>query len=380
MTDGPEDWPADEYDDAYDDAYEDERYDHEELRPEASRKRKVLITLASALVVVALLAGGVTYWAYRQLHPGGKAVAEVIVDVPTGSSNSTISDLLQTKGVISSAFVFKTWLRFKGADGFQAGQYKMLRNEDADDVLRTLRTGPLQRPSVALTVLPGSTVREVPAQIVKTIPAFSTQRLTELIAADQDHSAYEPPGKGLEGFLFPDTYRIGEGADEAAVLRTMLAQFDNVAGEVGLGQAQASVGVESYAALIVASLVEREAKVDVDRAKIARVIYNRLASGTPLGVDASLCYEKDEKPCVLHQSDLDGASPYNTRKNVGLPPTPISNVTRASLDAALHPAEGDWIYYVLDPQLPTGQHLFTSSSSQFEAAKNRCKAAGLGCD
>ena len=111
------------------------------------------------------------------------------------------------------------------------------------------------------------------------------------------------------------------------MLRTMLTQFDKVAGEVGLDQAQATAGVDPYSALIVASLVEKEAKVDEDRAKIARVIYNRLASGTPLGVDASLCYLKDEKPCVLHQSDLDSSSPYNTRKVVGLPPTPISNVT-----------------------------------------------------
>jgi UPF0755 protein len=352
----------------------------EELRPEASTRRKVLITLTGVLVVLAILAGGVGFWAYRQLHPSGSAGAEVVVDVPTGSSNSAIADLLERKGVVGNALVFKTWLRLKGEEGFQAGQYKMRRNEDADVVLKTLRAGPLQKPSVDLTVLPGLTVREIPAQILKAIPAFSADRLTQLIAADQDHSLYEPPGKGLEGFLFPDTYKISEGADEASALRTMLAQFDKVAAEVGLDQAPATVGVDPYEALIVASLVEKEAKVDEDRSKIARVIYNRLAAGTPLGVDATLCYLKDEKPCVLRQSDLSADSPYNTRKVAGLPPTPISNVTRASLEAALHPAEGDWIYYVLDPDLPAGQHLFTSSASEFAAAKARCKAAGLGCD
>lgn len=368
--------------DVHDDLSPDDGFDaeFEELRPEASRRRKVLITLGGVIVVLAVIAGGVGLWAYRQLHPGGSPGAEVVIDVPTGSSNSAIADLLEHKGVVGNALVFKAWLRLKGAEGFQAGQYKMHRNEDADVVLRTLRAGPLQKPSVDLTVLPGQTVRDIPAQILKAIPAFSAEKITQLIAADQDHSLYEPPGKGLEGFLFPDTYRISEGADEASVLRTMLAQFDKVAAEVGLDQAPALVGVDPYEALIVASLVEKEAKVDADRSKIARVIYNRLATGTPLGVDATLCYLQDEKPCVLHESDLAVSSPYNTRKVAGLPPTPISNVTRASLEAALHPADGDWIYYVLDPNLPSGQHFFTSSASEFQAAKARCKAAGLGCD
>jgi len=377
IEDPPLDRPSREEFDRPDD---DVHGDYEVLRPEASTARKVVTTLIGVAIVVSLLAGAATYWAYRELHPGGHAGAEVIVDVPAGSSTDNIAALLEKQGVIGSALVFKTWLKLKGADGFQAGQYKLHRNEDADAVLAVLRSGPLQKPSVNLTVLPGSTVRVIPAQVVKAIPAFATDKLTALIAADQDHSAFEPAGKGLEGFLFPDTYKVGEGADEAAVLHLLIAQFDRVAAEVGLDQAPALVGVDPYSALIVASLVEEEAKVDADRPKIARVIYNRLAAGTPLGIDASLCYQKDDKPCVLRQSDLAADSPYNTRLKVGLPPTPISNVTRASLEAALHPEPGDWIYYVLDPKLPAGEHLFTASASEFQAAKGRCKAAGLGCD
>jgi UPF0755 protein len=162
----------------------------------------------------------------------------------------------------------------------------------------------------------------------------------------------------------------------------MVTQFDNVASVAGLGDSQASAGVDPYQALIVASLVEREAKVDADRGKVARVIYNRLDQGIPLGVDATLCYLKDETPCVLRQSDLAKDTPYNTRTKPGLPPTPISNISLASLNAALHPDEGPWTYYVLDPQVdPAGQqHLFTDDPGEFERAKARCKAAGFGCD
>jgi UPF0755 protein len=370
MTDQP---PSDILDPAPQEEYE-------ELRPEASRGRKVLVGFTGVVVVLALFAGATGFWAYRQLHPGGRGGTEIVVDIPTGSSTASIADLLARKGVIGNAFVFKTWLKLKGSDSFKAGQYKLRVNADADDVRRALEAGPLPPPSRQFTVLPGVTVREVPAQVVKAIPSFSTDVLAQLIASNQAQAALEPPGKGLEGFLFPDTYQVAEGADEAAVLKVMVTQFDKVAAAVGLDQAQTKVGLDPYSVLIVASLVEKEAKVDTDRSKIARVIYNRLASGTPLGVDASLCYLKDEKPCVLRQSDLAAASPYNTRKNVGLPPTPISNVSQKSLEAALSPAAGDWIYYVLDPNLPAGEHLFTSSASEFAAAKARCKAAGLGCD
>ena len=177
----------------------------------------------------------------------------------------------------------------------------------------------------------------------------------------------------------PDTYEIAEGANEAAVLQAMVAQFDTVADEIGLADARASVGVDPYGALIVASLVEREAKVDGDRAKVARVIYNRLKQGTPLGVDATICYVSATCPPLA--SDLQKDTPYNTRLHTGLTPTPISNVSRASLEAALNPERGPWLYYVLDPEVdPSGQqHLFTASASEFQAAAARCKAAGFGC-
>jgi UPF0755 protein len=232
-------------------------------------------------------------------------------------------------------------------------------------------------------VPPGLNLRQIPGQIVSAIQTFSVDKLNQALTAGAVRSQFQPDGKPIEGFLFPDTYEVGAGADEAAAVRMMVTQFDRVATEEGLQDAQALVGYDPYQVLTVASLVEEEAKVDVDRPKIARVIYNRLAQGVPLGVDATLCYLKAERPCVLHQSDLTSDSPYNTRRNTGLPPTPIAAISRKSLDAALHPDAGDArdaLYYVLDPNLPAGQHLFTASASEFEAANARCKAAGLGCD
>jgi UPF0755 protein len=354
--------------------------EYEALRPEMSPRRKVAVVALGAFIVLALLAGLVSFWAYRQLFPSGRPGAEIVLDVPTGSSTSSIADLLERKNVIGNAFLFKLYLKAKSGGPFRAGTYRMPLHDSASDALRRLKAGPLPPPTRRFTVTPGLNLRQIPAQIVTAVPTFSVEKLDAVLAAGQVRSKFQPMDKSIEGFLFPDTYEIGEGADETAAIQAMVTQFDKVATELGLADAQALVGHDPYEVLVVASLVEEEAKVDVDRAKIAQVIYNRLRQGTPLGVDATLCYLHEERPCVLHQSDLARADPYNSRLNTGLPPTPIASVSRKALEAALHPSGGDAIFYVLDPNLPAGQHFFTASASEFAAAKARCKAAGLGCD
>ena len=359
---------------------EDVEAEYEELRPEMSRRRKVAVVALGVAIVIVLLAGLVSFWAYRQLFPSSHSGTEIVLDIPTGSSTSSIADLLEKKSVINNAFLFKLYLKVKGGGPFLAGTYRLPVHGKASDVLKRLKAGPLPPPTRRFTVTPGLNLRQIPAQIVAAIPTFSIDKLNEVLTAGQVRSQFQPAGQSIEGFLFPDTYEIGEGADETAAIQAMVTQFDKVANEVGLANAQALVGHDPSEVLIVASLVEEEAKVDADRPKIAQVIYNRLSKGMPLGVDATLCYLHDERPCVLHQSDLTRDDPYNSRKNVGLPPTPISSVSRKALEAALHPDTGNELYYVLDPNLPTGQHFFTASASEFEAAKARCKAAGLGCD
>jgi UPF0755 protein len=354
--------------------------EYEVLRPEMSRRRKVVVVLLGITVVFALIAGALSFWAYRQLFPSGKTGQEIVVEIPTGSSTSSIADLLEKKNVITNATLFKLYMKLKSAGSFLAGTYRMRTHSRADEVLAQLRAGPLPPPTRRFTVPPGDNLRQLPTAILSGIPTFSADKLNVVLSAGQVHSKYQPADAPLEGFLFPDTYEIGEGADETVAIQTMVAQFDKVADEVGLADAQALVGHDPYETLIVASLVEEEAKVDTDRAKIARVIYNRLDRGMTLGIDATLCYLKDaSKPCELFQSDLSKDGPYNTRLRTGLPPTPISSPGKASLEAALHPADIDALFYVLDPNLPQGEHFFTASESEFNAAVARCRQANLGC-
>ena len=263
-------------------------FEYEALRPELSTRRKVGILIISILTVLLLLATVVGLWAHRQLFPDSNSSNEIVLDVPTGSSTNSIADLLEKKGVIGNAFLFKLYVRWKGAGRSRpaaTGSARMRRPTTSCTRSRPARSR--RRRSVS-RFRPGSTCVRSPAQVVKDVPTLSVDKLNQAMTDGQTRSLFQPQGQGIEGFLFPDTYDIAEGADERTVVQTMVSQFDKVASQAGLQDAPARVGVTPYEALIVASLVEEEAKVDEDRPKIARVIYNRLTQGVPLGVDATL--------------------------------------------------------------------------------------------
>jgi UPF0755 protein len=191
-------------------------------------------------------------------------------------------------------------------------------------------------------------------------------------------SKYEPTGSNnLEGLLFPATYQVllADRANPTKLVRQMVTAFDAQADSIGLGTAAAQLGYTPYQVLTVASMVEEEAKLPGDRGKVARVIYNRLTSGTTLGIDATVEYALQQRTASLTQSQLETDSPFNTRVHTGLPPTPIGSPGRASLLAALHPTPGNWTYFVVVDR--NGGEFFTNSYSDFQAASDRARAAGI---
>jgi UPF0755 protein len=162
----------------------------------------------------------------------------------------------------------------------------------------------------------------------------------------------------------------------------MSDQMDQVLLDLNAEARAAELGRSVYDIVTIASLIEEEAKIDEDRPKIARVIYNRLEKGIPLGIDATTRYETGKiagEPLLT--SDFERDSPYNTRKFEGLPPTPIALPTKASLEAALNPTPDEsWIYYVLTNEGGVdGAHRFVTTSREFEAAKQVCIDLELGC-
>jgi UPF0755 protein len=332
------------------------------------------VGIVAAVAVLGL--GGGAWWVKAQLDPSGGPAEVVRVEIPPGTSTSGIVDILAERGVITNATVFRLYLKLTGAGPFEAGQYRLRRHSSASAVVDALDVGPALPPAVYLTVPEGLVLEQV-AERIDRVDHLDPARFLELARGGSVRSAYQPAGQSsLEGLLFPETYRIEEREDELAVLQRMVDTFDAVAQEVGLDQAEQKVGLSPYEAVIVASLIETEAKVDEERPRIARVIYNRLAQRMPLGIDATFYFvlPLDRRGTALRRSDLDRDTPYNTRLHTGLVPTPIAMPGRASLEAALNPEPGPWLYYVLkDPRT----HAFSSDYQQFLRDKAAAERKGL---
>jgi UPF0755 protein len=355
--------------------------EHDGVEPPAGRERRGragrwLAVVGGVVAVLLVLAVAAGLWVRGKIDPSGGPGEEVAVSIPEGTSTSGIAELLADEGIVSDASVFKYYVRFSGGGAFQAGDYTLRRNSAMGEVVDVLGQGP-EIAFERLTVPEGLTLEEI-AERVEEIDRFSADRFLELARSGSVRSQYQPEGvDSLEGLLFPDTYQVDPREDEAAVLARMVEQFDEVATQLGYDQAEEKVGLSPYEAIVVASLVESEARVPEDRAKISRVIHNRIERGMLLQVDATVIYargERREGGRVLFE-DLEVDSPYNTYRNPGLPPTPIAVPGRAALEAALNPEEGDWLYYVKYEE--DGTHAFSTTNEEHNRRIAEAKAKGV---
>ena len=369
-------------DDTYgDDDYDD--YDDAELDELPKRRgcRRALSVLA-VLVVLAIVAGWFGWsWVQGKIDPAGPPGETVLVEIPEGTSTAGIGDVLAEAGVISDATVWDWYTKLRDVGTIKAGRYEMQLDSSFDEAIDALKEEPLP-PEVErlVTVPPGLTQAQIATHLADPedgAPGFTVEAVQAALADPVSRSIYLPADQAsLEGTLYPETYAFEEGDTPTAFVQRMVQQFDQVATELDLNGRAAALGVTPYQALIVASMVEREAGTTADGPRVARVIYNRWAAGQPLGIDATSCYEKNEIPCELTTAELEDNTPYDTRAQPGLPPTPIASPGRESLNAALNPAEGDWLWYVLDVEAGDGSSLFTNDYDEFLAAKDRCVEAG----
>jgi UPF0755 protein len=364
--------------------YEDEYYDDREwerLPRGTSTLFRVLVFVGVFAVVVFMSGSFVKGWIDDQLDPPGEPGAEVEIAIPLGAATNDIVRILADEGIVANSTVFRYYLQYKDAGEFQAGDYVFREDMAAWEALEVLEGGARVAETFFVTVPEGLTVAELQASLLSQLPEFDAVELADAIA-----SAPRPEVFGDsrlvsdEGIFFPATYDVPEdfAADEAALIGRMVAAFDQVATETDLGRSRRKVGVSPYQALIVASLIEEEAKVDEDRAQIAQVIYNRLEAGEILGIDATVVYALGGDR-ELSQSDLEVDSPYNTRRFAGLPPGPIAAPGRASIEAALNPSGGDIFYYVLTEENGPGTHRFTVTFEEFEEGRQICIQRELGC-
>jgi len=353
-------------------------------RPDDRRGRRV--RLVAVLVLFFLVVGSV--YAAVAKYEGCRAAPEttgqtVSFEVPDGATGKDVVEQLHAQGLINcGGFLGNLLLRGTGKAGdIRAGTYELPVGMTLDDILGVLTSPPPKVPTVRLTVPEGLRIastypgeRSISSVVEERtgIPATSFVRAAEDL---KEHpSPYLPKGaSSLEGLLFPDTYQLKKtGLTSDVVVGTMLEQFDAVARDIDLRGGAEAVGLTPYQVVIVASMIEREAQVEGDRAKIASVIYNRLDRGMTLGIDATLLYDDPTPDGQLSTSDLQTDTPYNTRINAGLPPTPIASPGQASLEAALHPAKTDYLYYVLCPPDGPGVHRFATNLHDHNVNVQQC--------
>lgn len=347
--------------------------------PEVKHRAKGWIAVALALVIVfggIWFVGGKAWDAWMSFRTKddyiGTGVDPIQVEIPRGASMTAVGKLLQDKDVVKSSDTFRRYAQSRPDESsrVQAGQYNLKTQMsvmaafdallDSNNLVRNtmqLREG--QRTSEQLAAMAAATK----------LPVADFQA----IAAAPGNLGLPAWGKGnVHGFLFPDTYELGSTPTALGTMKMTVDNFNKVVERNDwVTQATNSPAKDPYTALVMASLVEREAMTTEDRQKVARVFYNRLAKGQKLESDATVAYANNITGRVTTRPEerkID--SPYNTYldKNAGkLPPTPITSPSEDAMEAAVTPAEGTWLFFVV-VNLDTGETVFSDTYEQHQAA------------
>ncbi len=334
------------------------------------RRFRWIAPLAALLVIVVPLAvGGVYAYSFymSKYHPAdysGDGTGSIVVQVPSGASAVSFGPELVRLGVVASsrAFVLAAEHSSNPA-GLLPGFYGMHKRMQAS-LAYALLLNPKDLVQVTVTIPEGLRL----SQTTALLGAKSGISATAYAAALKDPAALGLPsyanGKA-EGYLFPATYVVQPHETAFGVLKGMVQRFDQEAAYVNLPAAAKQVRLPPSQVIIMASLVQAEGGRLSDYPKIARVIYNRLGQGIPLQLDSTVLYGLNTYGILANDQQLNSPSPYNTYRHKGLPPGPIDSPGNAAIQAVLHPAPGNWIYFVtVNPK--TGETLFTSSQTQFE--------------
>ncbi len=332
--------------------------------------------LAFVSVAAYLVNRGVDWYQERSITTTTKEEASETtktVTIASGTSAAEVGRLLQEGGVIASSAEFVDLVKSRGTENaLLPGKYEFSPGLALIEVVDMLETGK------------GAAIFKV------TIPEGLSASQVATILTNDGHIAgdtyldkagipgeFQLPKVGgavptglttLEGLLYPSTYWLTDGDGATQLIGAQLAAFTQKTADLPWANAEA-LGMTPYEIVIVASLIEKEVSVAAERPIVAAVIYNRLKQKMTLGVDATVRYALDKWTGDLTSDDLKVDSPYNTRVKKGLPPTPIANPRVESIEAALKPAEVDYLYYVLEDT--NGNHFFTASYDEFLQAKEK---------
>ena len=298
-----------------------------------------------ALVVVAIFVAiaAVLYVRHEVFAVRAFPTHEVRVVVPRGATGHDVARLLAERGVIASPLAFELLARARREQSaMKAGEFRFAPHRTSAEVLQAVVSGGAQI-AQWVTIPEGYTAKEIARTLAD--HALGSEAAYDRAFFHQSLVLGGTRTQNLEGYLFPDSYLLPTDASPERIVAILTSAFRDKLPRDAAVRARA-LGLTVPQVVTVASLVEREAKVDAERPLMAGVYYNRLRRGMPLEVDATIEYTFAQHKTVITYADLASPSPYNTYKHTGLPPTPIANPGKPSLDAAFNPKASDYLYYV----------------------------------
>ncbi len=334
------------------------------------RRRRILAAIGGGLLVLVL---AFVLWYELESQALGPPGPQVVVTVHEGESSDAVIDALSQQHVIGSSLAFQISEVFHGTPSVLPGSYAVHQNLSFSEVRAVLAAGPNIYP---VDVRPGYTLSEV-AQQVDSVPGHIGGGFEKTAASGVVHSVFSPPGdSNLEGMLGTGNYLVLPGESDTTILTDMVHRFDQDAQAAGLSTASAAaLGLSPYQVITAASIVEKEGYYTFNMPKVARVIYNRLAEGTPLQMDSTVLYSLGQDGGPVTSQDLTIQSPYNTYLNTGLTPTPICMPSSTAMSAAIHPPAGSWLYFTLVQK--NGVMAFSNTYAEQLANEQLAKSRGL---
>lgn len=348
----------------------------------SKKQKKRSSLLLPILLAPLLILGGTWYWLKIQIEqPVRHNLSGRVVTIIPGTTQRQIVRQLARDGVIHSAWTVQIWLRTFGRDfKLKAGDYRFPSPISPRSVLELLDRG--QSTTQNITIPEGFNRYDI-ARLLADLPELkqpapdSSQSLLPLFDRKELIDDLDPEATNLEGYLFPDTYEYTASTTREQIVEMMVARFRQVY-NADLERRSGELGLVLRKSVTLASLIEKEARVDRERELISAVFHRRLREGIPLACDPTVIYAAllaNNYRGKIFRSDLDRQSPYNTYRNQGLPPGPIASPGRRSLEAAVNPASVDYLFFVVDVTKNDGSHVFTTRAADHEAAVRRLRQA-----
>ncbi|MEF2968932.1 endolytic transglycosylase MltG [Paenibacillus sp. M1] len=336
--------------------------------------KKALKWLVAIVLVIIVAGAGAGWYVYTGMQPVKKAEAPVKITIEPGTGTNKIAGELEDQGLIKNSYLFLAYLKWKSEGSrFQAGVYEMNPGVTYDEIIAKLNSGDVVKAEmIRFTIPEGFTVAQMAEKLVE--QGFADKEVFLDLAKraegieggliddlpDREGVTYK-----LEGYLFPETYELKKGSTEAEIVQRMFDETNTrLNGIPDFREKLAERGLSLNELMTVASLVEREVVADSERGLVAGVIYNRLAQGMKLEIDATVQYLLGKPKERLLNSDLRSVdSPYNTYLYEGLPPGPIAAPSLKSVEAALAPEASDYLFYVTKKD-GSGEHLFAKTYNE----------------